>query len=145
MRGLLVFFHLAAAVFWMGGMAFMLFALRPALPLLEPPQRAPLVAAVLQRFLTGVAVAIGVLLVTGAALFARAAAPPPGWLAMAALGVVMMLLFAHLWFAPWTRLRRAVQAQDWPAAGAAAAQVALLAKVNLALGTVAIAAVLLWH
>ena len=32
--------HLASAIVWMGGMAFMLYALRPAIGMLTPPQPA---------------------------------------------------------------------------------------------------------
>jgi hypothetical protein len=64
---------------------------------------------------------------------------------MAALGVVMMGVFGHIFFSPWKRLKAAAASEDWPAAGAAANQVALLAKVNLGLGWLAIAAVMLWH
>jgi hypothetical protein len=63
---------------------------------------------------------------------------------MAGLGVLMMLIFGHLFFSPYRRLRRAVAAADWAEGGKRAAQVTLLAKINLGLGWVAIAAVLLW-
>ena len=40
MSNLILFFHLAAAIFWMGGMAFMVLSLRPAVAAqLQPPQR----------------------------------------------------------------------------------------------------------
>jgi uncharacterized membrane protein len=64
---------------------------------------------------------------------------------MAALGVLMMLIFGHVFFAPWRRLQRAVAAQDWPAAGRNMNQIALAVKINLGLGWLAIAAVLLWR
>lgn len=143
---LLVFLHLAAAIFWMGGMAFMLLALRPALhEQLQPPQRLPLLAAVLGRFFVVVGISIAVLLATGLVLLMRVAAPPPGWHAMAGLGVVMMLVFGHIAFVPYRRLRRAVAASDWPAGGRCAMQITLLAKINLGIGWVAIAAVMLWR
>ena len=51
MHQLLILLHLAAAIFWIGGMAFMVMALRPAMTeLLAPPQRLPLMVAVLSRF-----------------------------------------------------------------------------------------------
>jgi len=37
MYTLFKFFHLVAAVVWLGGMSFMLLALRPSLPVLEAP------------------------------------------------------------------------------------------------------------
>src|SRR4051812_1339308 len=90
MRELLLFFHLAAAIFWMGGMAFMVLALRPAMVAqLQPPQRLPLMAAVLRRFFVVVAASIAVLLLTGLWLMLRGGAgAPAGWKAMAALGLL---------------------------------------------------------
>ena len=148
MRNLLLFFHLAAAIFWMGGMAFMVMALRPALHAAqEPPLRLPLVVHVLRRFFVVVIVSIAVLLLTGVPLLLQVpgAQAPAGWHVMAGLGIVMMLVFGHIFFAPWRRLRAAVARQDWPEGGKRMNQIALLVKVNLGLGWVAIAAVLLWR
>jgi uncharacterized membrane protein len=148
MRDLLLFLHLAGAIFWMGGMAFMVLALRPAAhTLLEPPVRLPLMAQVLRRFFAVVIASIAVLLVTGVWLLlqARGAKPPMGWHVMSGLGIVMMLIFGHIFFAPYRRLKAAVAAGDWPEGGKRMNQIALLVKVNLGLGWLAIAAVLLWR
>lgn len=148
MRNLILFLHLAAAVFWMGGMAFTVLALRgPAAALLQPPERLRLMVAVLGRFFAVVAVSIAVLLATGLALMLApgAGAAPPGWHAMAGLGIVMMLIFGHIFFSPFRRLKAAVAAGDWPEGGKRMGQIALLVKVNLALGWLAIAAVMLWR
>jgi uncharacterized membrane protein len=147
MRDLMLFFHLAAAIVWMGGMVFMVAALRaPAHALLQPPQRLPLMAAVLSRFLLIAGVSVAVLLATGLALMlSGGAGVPPGWKAMAGIGVVMMLIYGHIVAAPLRGLKRAVAAQDWPAGGKRMAQITLLAKINLALGWIAIAAVVLWR
>jgi uncharacterized membrane protein len=148
MRNLLVLLHLAAAIFWMGGMAFVVLALRPALHALQPPpQRLPLMVQVLRRFFAVVIASIVVLLATGIPLLLRVPGDqaPRGWHMMAGLGVLMMLVFGHIFFAPWQRAQRAVAAQDWPEGGKRMNQIALLVKVNLGLGWLAIAAVLLWH
>ena len=148
MRNLLVFLHLATAVFWMGGMAFVALALRPALQAqLQPPQRLPLMVEVLRRFFAVVIASIAVLLATGVPLLLQVpgAQAPRGWHVMAGLGLVMMLVFGHIFFAPWKRAQRAVAAQDWPEGGKRMNQIALLVKVNLTLGWLAIAAVLLWR
>jgi uncharacterized membrane protein len=147
MRNLILFLHLAAAIFWMGGMAFMVLALRPALHELQPPPvRLPLVVAVLRRFFVVVLVSIAVLLASGLWLLLQATGQPPvGWHVMAGLGIVMMLVFGHIFFAPWRRLQRAVAEQDWPQGGQRMNQIALLVKLNLGLGWLAIAAVLLWR
>lgn len=147
MRDVLLFLHLAAAVFWMGGMAFMVLALRPPLHAqLQPAQRLPLAAAVLGRFFVVVAVSIAVLLPTGLVLMlAPGVRPPAGWHVMAGLGIAMMLIFGHLYFSPFRRLKAAVAAADWPEGGRRMAQITLMAKINLGLGWLAIAAVMLWR
>ena len=148
MYNLILFFHLAAAIFWMGGMAFMVLALRqPLADQLQPPARLQLIAAVLSRFFVVVGVSIAVLLASGVVMLlsAPAGATPPGWHAMAALGLAMMLIFGHIFFSPYRRLKLAVAAGDWPSGGKYAAQVTLLAKINLGLGWLAIAAVMLWR
>lgn len=148
MRNLLVFFHLAAAIFWMGGMGFMLLALRPsAAAMLQPPERLRLLSDVLRRFFWIVGISILVLLLTGAALMAAAGMQgmPRGWHAMAGIGVLMMLLFAHVVAAPYRRLRVAVAGSNWSEAALRIGQIALLVRINFVLGWVAIAAVLLWR
>lgn len=143
---ILLFLHLAAAIFWMGGMAFLVLALRPVLhEQLEPPVRLKLIVAVLGRFFAVVIASIAVLLATGVVLLMRAPSAPPGWHAMAGLGVLMMLIFGHIWFVPFQRLKRAVAAGNWPEGGKNAQLITLLAKVNLGIGWLAIAAVMLWR
>lgn len=148
MRNLLLFLHIAGAIFWMGGMAFAVLALRPALHAhLQPPQRLPLMVLVLRRFFVVVMVSIAVLLSTGMPLLMQVpgAVAPRGWHAMAGLGILMMLVFGYIFFGPWDGLQRAVEAGDWPAGGKRMNRIVLLVKVNLGLGWLAIAAVLLWH
>ena len=70
---------------------------------------------------------------------------PRGWHAMSALGSLMCLVFAHLYFAPFRRLSSAVAAQDWPAAARALGQIHPLVMVNLALGWTAVLAVMVWR
>lgn len=147
MRNILLFLHLAGAIFWIGGMAFMVLSLRPAAHVqLQPPVRLPLMVEVLRRFFVVVAISIAVLLATGVALMLQVPGgrAPVGWHVMAALGILMMLIFGHIFFGPWRRLRAAVAAQDWPEGGRRMNQIALLVKVNLGLGWLAIAAVILW-
>ena len=60
---------------------------------------------------------------------------------MMGLGILMMLIFFHVFFAPYKRLKQAVDAQDWPAGGKKLAQIRMLVGINTILGllTVAIA------
>lgn len=148
MRNLILLLHVAGAIAWLGGMTFALAALRPAAHAqLQPPQRLPLMAHVLRRFFVLVIASIALLLPTGAWLLMQVpgAQAPAGWHAMAGLGVLMALLFGHLFFAPWRRLQRAVAQQDWPEGGRRMNQVVVLVKANLVLGWLAVAAVFLWR
>ena len=106
-----------------------------------------LMVQVLRRFFVLVIASIAVLLATGVPLLMQVpgAQAPRGWHAMAGLGVLMVLVFGHIFFAPWRRMQRAVAAQEWPEGGRRVNQIALLVKVNFALGWIAIAAVMLWR
>ncbi len=136
--------HLLAAVLWVGGMIFAYFMLRPAAAAaLEPPARQRLWAGVFARFFPWVWAAVVVLLGTGLWMivvplggFAGA-----GWHVhvMLALGLLMMLLFMHLFFAPYARLRRALAAEDWPAGGAALNAIRVIVGVNTVLGIIVVA------
>lgn len=144
MPALMKFLHVLAAIAWLGGISFMLFALRPAAAeLLTPPQRLPLIMQTLQRFFRLVWVTILVLLVSGLAMLLGVGMKnaPPGWHAMLGIGLVMFALFGHLYFGPFRRLKMAVNAANWPEGGRRVAQIATLALVNLVLGILAIAAV----
>lgn len=156
MQELIKLTHLVAAILWMGGMAFMLLALRPALlAQLEPQPRARLMAEVWRRFFAMVAVSVLALFATGGSLYAaafRAAREasgvgmvPLGWNLMAGIGMLMMLIFGHIYFAGFGKFKRAVAAGEWPLAAKAAAQIHALVVTNFVLGWLAIAAVRLVH
>ena len=141
------FLHVIGVVIWVGGMFFAYMTLRPAAAvLLEPPQRLPLWQATLSRFFTWVWIAVGLIVVSSAwMLVALGGMRSVGVYVhiMLAIGVVMMLIFAHVFFAPYRRLTRAVQAKDWPAGGAALAQIRKLVGLNLILGLLTIAIAIL--
>lgn len=144
MSALMKFLHIAAAIAWLGGVSFMLFALRPAVTQLPPPQRLPLIAQVLRRFFALVWPAIAILLLTGLVMLLGVGmkTAPMGWHLMFGIGLLMFALFGHLYFGPFRRLKHAVNASDWPEGGRRVGQIATLAMVNLALGALAIAAVI---
>lgn len=142
LKGLLLFLHVASVVIWVGGMFFAHQCLRPvAVAQLEPPQRLPLWAGVFSRFFPWVWAAVGVILASGLAMILQVGFKnaPLNWHLMFGTGLVMMLIFLHVWFAPFRRLRRHVAAQEWPAAGAALNQIRRLVGVNILLGLVTIA------
>lgn len=138
------FLHLAAAIVWLGGMTFVLLALRPAAAaLLEPPLRLQLLAHVLARFFIMVWIAIALLLATGLFMLAGVGmrAAPVGWHWMLGIGLLMCLIFAHIYMVPFRRLRQAVAAANWPEGGRHAGQLATLVMLNFGLGWLAIAAI----
>ena len=58
---------------------------------------------------------------------------------MQGLGIMMMLLFFHLYFAPWRRFRAAVARQDWAEGGRQLGQIRMIVTINLVLGLVTVA------
>jgi uncharacterized membrane protein len=138
--------HVLSTVVWIGGMVFSHFFLRPALGLLEPPQRLRLMHDVLGRFFQAVLVASLLTLVSGVWMLGRVAKQvvqsggsfemPLAWTVMAVLGSLMVAIFMHIRFALYKRLGRAVTASDWPAGAAALAQIRRWVAINLGLGVV---------
>ena len=138
MLGLLLGLHLLAAIFWVGGMAFAYWVLRPAAGSLESPVRLPLWRRVFGIFLPWVGFAIVVLLGSGytmlALYFGGFAGAPIYVNVMQGLGILMVLLFLHLIFAPWKRFRTALDQGALPDAGKALNQIRMVVAINLALG-----------
>lgn len=136
--------HVLAAVIWVGGMFFAYMALRPAAgALLDPPQRLPLWSMTLYRFFNWVSLAVVTLLVTGYwmifAYFGGMAGAGLHIHLMQALGILMMLLYLHAFFAPFKRLKQAVIVEDWPLAGQRLDQIRKIVAVNLVLGLITVA------
>jgi len=145
--------HVLAIVVWIGGMVFAHFFLRPAALQLEPPQRVRLMHGALQRFFSAVLVSVVLVLVTGLWMIGRVAkesvqaglgfSMPLHWTLMAALGIVMMVIFGHIRFALFKRLKLAVASSDWAAGGAALSSIRTWVAINLTIGVAIIAITLL--
>jgi uncharacterized membrane protein len=133
--------HVLGAVVWVGGMFFAYLALRPAaVKVLEPPHRLELWRETLARFFRWVWVAVAALLVTGLHMTAALGGmrAPLHALSMLVIGMVMMAIFAHVYFSPYRRLARAVTQRDWKAGGAALGWIRRLVGLNLLLGLIVI-------
>jgi uncharacterized membrane protein len=134
--------HLIAAVFWIGGMAFAYTVLRPAAGALDPAVRLPLWRRVFARFLPWVGVAIVALLVSGFATtfltFGDSSHVAAYVEVMATTGIVMMLLYLHLIFAPWRRFRAALDRGALPEAAESLNQIRMIVGINLLLGVLTI-------
>lgn len=135
--------HLLGVVVWVGGMFFAYMALRPAAAeMLEPPARLKLWNATFARFFPWVWIAVALVLGSGLWMIRLLGGLPNlglyAW-AMTGIGVVMMLIFGHVFFAPYRRLARAVAAEDWKAGSAALGRIRMMVGVNLSLGLLNIA------
>jgi uncharacterized membrane protein len=135
--------HAWAAVVWVGGMFFALVALRPATAPLEAGPRLELWSRVLRRFFAWVFAAIVLLLASGYGLifgvFGGFAGAGIHVHLMQGLGIVMMLLFLHLYFAPWRRFEAAVARRDTAQAARQLNQIRWIVTINLLLGLLTVA------
>jgi len=137
------FIHVLGSVVWVGGMFFAYVALRPvAASLLQPPERLRLWSATFERFFLWVWLSVAGILASGLwmiGLMGGFAAAPVHVHIMFAIGILMMAIFLHIFFAPYRRLRRFAAGQDWPAAGQALGQIRRLVGINLTLGLITVA------
>ena len=130
--------HLLTALIWVGGMFFAIMVLRLAVGELEPPVRAPLWGRVFQKFFPWVWMAVIILPLTGYwmifAVWGGFANLPIHAHVMHGLGLIMIAVYLHLWFAPYKRFRAALAAEDIPTAGANLNQIRILVTANLVIG-----------
>jgi uncharacterized membrane protein len=139
-----LFLHVISAVVWVGGMFLAYTAVRPAAAqALEPPQRLRLWTGIFMRFFPWVWAAVVLILGSGFFMMGQISPAPAYVMVMATVGIVMSMIFLHIYFAPFGRLKRAVAAEDWKAGAAALNQIRMLVGVNLALGVVNVAVALL--
>lgn len=138
----MVMWHVLGIVVWVGGMFFAHQVLRPvAADLLEPPLRLPLWVGVFKRFFPWVWLCAALVLVSG--LFMIGFLGGMGGVqlhvhAMLTTGLLMMAIFAYVYFVPFGHLKRSVANQDWKAGGAALANIRQWVGINLALGLITI-------
>lgn len=135
--------HALAAVIWVGGMFFAYMALRPvAANLLEPAIRLSLWSRTLSRFFFWVWLSIIIIPVSGYWMIFSAFGgfAGVGWYIhiMQVLGIVMILLFLHVFFAPYMRLRKAIKAEDYQTGATHLAKLRRLVGINLLIGLVVI-------
>jgi len=135
--------HALSAVVWVGGMFFAHQVLRPAAATLEPGPRLALWSRVLGRFFAWVFAAVILLLLSGYTMvfevFGGFAKIGLHIQLMQGIGILMVLLFLHLYFAPWRRFRAAVARQDWAEGGRQLGQIRTIVTVNLVLGIIVVA------
>jgi len=135
--------HLLAAVIWVGGMFFAYMALRPAAAqVLEPPYRLQLWVQVFKLFFLWVWISVIVIMGTGYwmlfGVFGGFGNAGMHIHLMHGAGIVMVLIYLHVFFAPYRRLRHAVIVQDFAEGGNQLAQIRKLIALNLSLGLIVV-------
>jgi uncharacterized membrane protein len=138
--------HSLAAIIWVGGMFFVYMVLRPsAAEVLEPPLRLTLWAKVFSKFFPWVWASIVVLFGTGywmvLNVFGGFSQVGIYVHVMHGLGIVMLLIFFHVYFAPYKRLKQFVAESNFPEAGKKLAQIRILIAINLCIGLIIIVVV----
>jgi uncharacterized membrane protein len=130
--------HILSVVIWIGGMFFAYMALRPvAAKILNPPQRLSLWAETFSRFFPWVWLSVGFLLLSGFSMIhllggiTKAGAHV---LVMLVIGLLMMVIFGYVYFAPFKKLRMHMVSGNSDKAAEALAQIRKWIAVNLALG-----------
>jgi len=116
--------------------------LRPSAGPLEAETRLALWQRVFRGFFPWVWASILVLLASGYAMiflyFGGFAGAGLHIHLMQGIGIVMMLLFGHLFFGPWRRFSQAMEARDFAQAGGRLNQIRLIVAINLTLGLLTI-------
>lgn len=132
--------HILAAIIWVGGMFFAVQVLRPAAGPLEPPERLALWRRVFERFFPWVWGAVVLLVGSGTWMIIAGhggfAGLPFHINLMNGMGWLMVLIYLHLWFAPYKRFKAALDAGDVPVAAAKLNQIRWMVTINLGLGLI---------
>ena len=133
--------HLLSAVIWVGGMFFAYTSLRPAAAkLLEVQQRTKLWRKCLITFFTWVWISIIVLPVTGYwIIYAHyGGMARVGWHihVMQVIGIIMVMIFLHAFFAPFRQLLKALKHENFQTAADQLAKIRRFMGINLVLGIV---------
>ena len=131
--------HILSAVVWVGGMLFAHMFLRPAAASqLEPPVRLPLWVGVFKNFFPFVWLSVLFLPLTGYLMifdiWGSMGATPLYVHIMNGLGIVMILIYLHVYFAPFKRLKEAVIKQDWPEGGRNLNIIRKMVGINIMVG-----------
>ncbi|MFK5984530.1 MAG: CopD family protein [Pseudomonadota bacterium] len=131
--------HILASIIWIGGMFFAHFILRPsAMEILEPPLRLPLWVAVFKRFFFWVWIAALMLPITGYwmifGVFQGMANTGTYIHIMTLTGLIMLGIYAYIFFKPFQALQQAVSEKNYPLGGKQINTMRLLVSINLYLG-----------
>jgi uncharacterized membrane protein len=134
--------HVISVVIWVGGMFFAYMFLRPAAASeLEAPARLNLWRKVFGRFFPWVWASVVLVPVTGVGLTVPFGGFSGSGLyihAMTGLGVIMIFIFLHVFFAPFKRIKRCLDEGDIDGAAKQLNQIRMLVGLNTLIGIVTI-------
>jgi uncharacterized membrane protein len=135
---ILVSLHILAAVVWVGGMFFAYHVLRPSVGPLPLAERLALWHRTFRRFFPWVWASIMVLLISGYGMlfgyFGGFAGAAVHIHLMQVTGIMMMMLFLHLFFAPWRRFGQALERKEIALAAESLDRIRRIVGINLLLG-----------
>jgi uncharacterized membrane protein len=138
--GISLALHVLSIIIWVGGMFFAYMILRPvAAADLEPPVRLKLWRHVFSRFFPWVWAIIVLVPLTGIMLmtpYLKASVVPLHIHIMSGLGVVMIMIFLHVFFAPFRRIKQRLDENDIPGAAKQLNQIRMLVGANTLLGVI---------
>ena len=131
--------HVLAAIIWVGGMFFAHQALRPAAAqVLDPPLRLQLWVQVFKRFFVWVWISVISILLTGYwmifGFYGGFSNLGMHIHIMHGSGILMVLIYLHVFFASYRKLRHAVIVEDYQEGGRRLAQIRKLVGMNIILG-----------
>ena len=136
--------HTIGAALWVGGMAYAIIVLRPAIVVLEPAARMQMHGQTMRRFLRLTWHVMPLVLISGwimvFTLYGGFANIPWAVNAMQTLGIVMAAVFAYLALGPYKRFRRAIRPGP-----ELISKMRQLVLVNLALGTIVLVLASIGH
>lgn len=135
--------HLLSAVVWVGGMFFAYMFLRPVAAMqLEPPARLQLWVGVFKKFFPFVWLSLLFLPLTGYLMifdiWGSMGGAPLYVHIMNGMGIIMILIYLHVYFAPFKRLKEAVVKQDWPEGGRNLNIIRKMVGINTTIGLLVI-------
>jgi uncharacterized membrane protein len=140
---ILVGLHILAVVVWVGGMFFAYNVLRPSAGPLASMERLALWYRVFRRFFPWVWASIVVLLASGYGMvfvyFGGFSGAGLYVHIMQVTGILMMLLFLHLFFSPWRRFCHAIETQAFSEAAKELDRIRRIVAINLVLGLLTVA------
>ena len=138
--GIALALHVISVVIWVGGMFFAYMILRPvAASELEPPVRLNLWRHVFSRFFPWVWAIIVIVPISGiylTMLYGGFKGAPLYVHIMTGLGIVMILIFLHVFFAPFKRIKQRLDEQDIPGAAKQLNQIRMLVGLNTLIGII---------